>query len=159
MSALLPWIALGLMGAAIVGAFGAMLARSLFAMCMHLIAAGGCLAAMVLVLGAPASALALALFAAAWAPVLLLAAMSLSARAAKDPRHGWPWLSVAGAASVLGAMWWPLTSASPGAVAAQAAPLGAGLWLATLLLVTAVVAVGLLGYGERGALERRGDAS
>jgi hypothetical protein len=159
MIAALPWIALGLMAAAIVAAFGAILARSLFAMCMHLIAAGASVAAMALVLGAGESALAIVLFAAAWAPVLVLAAMLLSARAAKDMRRGWPWLSLAGAAAALCAIWWPLLQLGPVADAHAAyAPAGFGFWLAPLLLVTAVACVGLLGYGERGALGREGDA-
>lgn len=158
MSAALHWIALGLMGAGIVAAMGAIVARSLFAMCMHLLAAGGCIAVMVLVLGAPESALGLALFAAAWAPVLVLAAMLLSARASKGARHGLPWLSLLGAACVLAAIWWPLLLLEPVVAAAPFTPTGAGLWLAPLLLVTAVVAVGLLGYGERGALEHDGGA-
>lgn len=159
MSAAVLWIALTLMGAGVVAALGAILARSLFAMCMQLIAAGGCVAALVLVLGASQSALALALFAAAWAPVLVLAAMLLSARAAKDARRGWPWLSLIGAASVLAAIAWPLVSLELAAPAGPYTTLGAGLWLSPLLLVGALVCVGLLGYGERGSLERDGGST
>ena len=159
MTAALPWIALGLLGAALVAAFGAIWARSLFAMCMHLVAAGASVAAMALVLGAGEGALALALFGAAWAPVLLLAAMLLSARAAKDTRRGWPLLSLIGAAAALCAVWWPLlqleTRADAGGAYVSA---GMGFWLAPLLLVMAVACVSLLGYGERGALGSDGAA-
>ncbi len=159
MSAALPWIALGLLGAALVAAFGAILARSLFAMCMHLMAAGASVAAMALVLGAGEGALALALFGAAWAPVLLLAAMLLSARAAKDTRRGWPWLSLIAATAALCAVWWPLLQLETRTdVGGAYVSIGMGFWLAPLLLVMAVACVGLLGYGERGALGRDGAA-
>lgn len=153
MSAVLPWLALGLLAAAIVAAFGAIAARSLFATTMHLAAAGASVAAMALVLGAGDGALAVALFAAAWAPVLLMAAMLLSARTTKQARRRVPWLSMLGALAALGAVWWPLAELAPtGAVAQRHIAVGLGFWIAPVLLAAATACLGLLGFGERGAI-------
>lgn len=153
MTAVLPLLALGLLAAAIVAALGAIAARSLFATAMHLAAAGASVAAMALVLGASESALAIALFAAAWAPVLLIAAMLLSARTTKQARQRVPWVSMLGALIVLGAVWWPLAELAPvGAVAGRRVAVGLGFWIAPVLLAAAVACLGLLGYGERGAI-------
>jgi hypothetical protein len=108
-----------------------------------------------LVLGGGESALALGLFATAWAPVLLLAAMLLSVRAAKDARRGLPWLSLIGVAALLCAIWWPLLQLGPIVDAdVEYVPTGFGFWTAPLLFVAGVACVGLLGYGERGVLAR-----
>ena len=152
-------LALALACAALAVAIGALLARSLFAMCMNLGAAGALTAAAILAMGEGDGALVVALFAAVWAPILLLAAMLLSARAAKPKRGGAPWLSALSAAAVAAGMWFIIPDLAP-APADSAAPMSMlGAWLAPLLLATAAASVGLLGYGERGALQRRiGDA-
>lgn len=153
MTAVLPWFALGLLAAAIVAAFGAIAARSLFVTAMHLVAAGASVAAMVLVLGGGEGSLATALFAAAWAPVLLMAAMLLSARATRQARGRVPWLSMLGALVVAGAVWWPLAELAPmSAQAERHAAVGLGFWIAPILLAAATACLGLLGYGERGAI-------
>ncbi|MCX7356588.1 MAG: hypothetical protein NT015_00325, partial [Alphaproteobacteria bacterium] len=109
MSAILPWLAAALLGVAIATAIGAMLARSLFVMCVHVTVTGVAVAAAVLLLRADDGGVALALFAAAWAPVLLLAAMLLSVRATKaQQQHRFPWVSLLCAAVAAAAIWWPL---------------------------------------------------
>ncbi len=156
MIAALPWLALALMVVAIASAIGALAARSLFVACMHVLTVGVSVAAAALLLRGGDGGLALALFATAWAPVLLMAAMLLSARASKSARLRLPWLSVLGAAVAAGAIWWPLLELSAAAPVTPADALkGLSFWLAPVLLVTGAACVGVLGYGERGALTRR----
>jgi hypothetical protein len=152
----MDWLALALACAALAVATGAMLARSLFAMCMHLGAAGALTAAAVLGLGAGDVALPLALFAGAWAPVLLLAAMLLSARATRAARRRAPWFSILAAAAAGAGLWFIVPDLGPTAAPPPSAPHSAlGAWLAPLILASAGACVGLLGYGERGAFQRR----
>jgi len=154
MMALLPYLALALVGVAIASAIGAVGARSLFVTCMHIVCAGVSVAAALLLVRGGAGGLALALFAAAWAPVLLLAAMLLSGRSVKAQRARLPWISLAGAAVAACALWWPLLELR-GAAAVQMAPLVEALsfWLAPIAFVAVATCLGALGYGERGALE------
>ncbi|MGQ0533147.1 MAG: hypothetical protein ACT4OF_10735 [Caulobacteraceae bacterium] len=154
MSEALQWLALALLGVAMAAAFGAIIARSLFVTCMHLVTVGTSVAAVVLMLGAGEGALALALIAAAWAPVLLLAAMLLSVRATKQVHAGQVLLGWLAAAVVLGLAWWPLGQLGPAPEIISARPVGLGFWLAPLVLVAAAACLGLLGYGERGAMTR-----
>ena len=154
MSAILPWLAGALLGVAIATAIGAVLARSLFVTCVHVTVTGVAVAAAVLLLGADDGGVALALFAAAWAPVLLMAAMLLSVRATKAPQvRAFSWLSLLGAAAAAIAIWWPLLELAAAApVAIQGELAGLSFWLAPLLLVAGAGCVGVLGFGERGAL-------
>lgn len=157
MSAILPWLAAALLGVAIATAIGAMLARSLFVTCVHVIVMGVAVATAVLLIGADDGGVALALFAAAWAPVLLMAAMLLSARATKaqQPRR-FPWLSLLGAATAAVAIEWPLLEVAVAAsVEIQNELAGMGFWLAPLVLVAGLACVGVLGFGERGSLRQR----
>lgn len=157
MITLLPWLALALIAVAIASAAGALLARSLFVTCMHVIAAGVSCAAAAMLLRAGDGALAFAVFAGAWAPVLLLAAMLLSARSAKTSRRGLPWLSIASATVAAAAIWWPLFELRGAAPLPAAQPVEAlSFWLAPLVFAAVVTCLGALGYGERGALTRRG---
>jgi uncharacterized MnhB-related membrane protein len=150
------WIALALMLGVIAAALGAASARSLYAMSMYLTAAGALAAAALLAHGAGDAALAQALVGIGLAPFLVLAALLLSSRAAKPRRGGRPWLSIVAACAVAGAVLWTLPdlgAPAPARIALVADhPLAP--WLAPLLLVLAAACVGLLGYGERGALER-----
>jgi hypothetical protein len=146
-------LALALLCAALIAAFGAITSRSLFATCMYLAAAAAAVATTVLLSGAGHGALAVVLVAAAWTPVLLLAAMLLSARATKGGRGGVPWLTLVIGVAALVAVWWPLNELSAQSFAsAQAAPVNVAFWLAPLLLAAAAGAAAVLGYGERGAL-------
>lgn len=155
MSAVLPWLALGLMGVAIAAAVGAIASRSLFVMCVHVATAGVSVAAAGLLLRGGQGGLALALFAATWAPVLLMAAMLLGARSAKGAQRRTPWLSWIGAAFATGAIWWPLLELRGAAPEMGAHALaGLGFWLAPIALAAGAACVGVLGYGERGAYAR-----
>ncbi|MEZ5960213.1 MAG: hypothetical protein R3C30_07250 [Hyphomonadaceae bacterium] len=156
MSDFLPWLALALIGVAIASAIGAIAARALFVTCMHVIGAGVCAAAATMLLRAGDGALAFALFAAAWAPVLLLAAMLLSVRAVKSTRQRLPWASIGGALAAAVSLWWPLLElrGSDGAAVARSVA-ALSFWLAPLVFVAVATCLGALGYGERGALAHR----
>ncbi len=147
------WLAAPLLAAALAAGLGVIMARSLFAMCMCLAAAGASAAAAAALLEAGEGALALALVTAAWAPLLLLAAMLLSARAAKPLRRGRPYLSFVAAAATAGAVLWAAPELDAPARAAHGAAAPLGVWPAMLLFVTGAACVGLLGYGERGVLQ------
>jgi len=149
----LHWVALLLACATLAAAIATLTARSLFALCMHLAATGALAAATLLSLRAGDGALAAALVIAVWAPVLLLGAMLLSARAAK--RFPRPWTSLFAAALAGGAMLLALPDLGPAPPQMGAEAGAVGFWLAPLLLVAAAACVGVLGYGERGALQRR----
>lgn len=152
-------LALALTAGVIAAAFYAVTARSLFAMCVALVAAGALAAGALLALGAGGAALGQALFGVALAPVILLAALLLSSRAVKPARGGRPWLTIAAASAVAAAILWgapELAGPSTARVApAPAAPITP--WIAPLIFVAAAACVGLLGFGERGALERLPD--
>ncbi len=147
------WLAAPLLAAALAAGLGVIMARSLFAMCMCLAAAGASAAAAAALLGAGEGALALALVAAAWAPLLLLAAMLLSARAAKPRRRGRPYLSIVAAAVSAGAILWAAPELEAPARSVHGAAASLGVWPAMLLFVAGAACVGLLGYGERGVLQ------
>lgn len=145
-------LALVLMGLAIAAAVGALMARSLVAMVLCVAAVGALSASALLALGAGDAALAQALFAFALAPVILLAALLLSARAAKA-RRSVPLLTIGAAVAAGVAVLWATADMGP-APAAVPAPDGAlAPWLAPLVFVAVVSGFGLLAYGERGALE------
>lgn len=152
--AAMQWFALVLTGAALAAAVSALLARSLFAMCIYLSATGALGAAAALALGAGDAGLAIALFAAVWTPLLLLAAMLLSARATKTVRRGVPWLSLLAAFAAVAAIFAVAPDLGAPVVDRSDATLAVSAWLAPLLLVAAAACVGVLGYGERGALQR-----
>lgn len=152
MNAVLPWLAVALVGVAIASAIGALVARSLFVTCMHVVTAGVCAAGATVLVRSSEGAVAFALFAAAWAPVQLLAAMLLSARSVKAQRRAWPWVSLVCAALAAGALWWPLLDLR-GIAAPVAEPVMAlSFWLAPLVFSAVAACLGVLGYGERGAL-------
>lgn len=146
-------LALLLMACALAMVAGALMARSIFIVCMQVAGAGAVVAAVILLLGAGEGALALALFAVGWAPVLLLAGMLLAARTAAQ-RRGRPWLSIAAAIVAAGAMAWAARDAGLAPPPALGVFAGAvGVWLAPLVFASALACVALLGFGERGVLE------
>lgn len=149
-------LALVLLVAAIAAALEAIMARSLLAMCGHLAAAGALVGVVVLLLGGGDGALAAALFAIVWAPITLLGAVLLSTRSAKPGRSGRVWLTLLAAIVAAGALMWPLAELPAAAPSeTETATRGLGFWLAPILLAAAAACVGLLGYGERGALGRK----
>ena len=145
------WFASAFLAAALVAGFGVVMARSLLAMCVYLAAVGATVASSVALLGRGDGALALVLFAVGWAPLVLLAAMLLSARSVKGGRRGHPWLSIGTGAAMLGAILWAVRELGGSEVFVGAAT-QLGVWPAALIFVAAAGCVGLLGYGERGAL-------
>lgn len=146
-------LALAAAGSALIVGVAALMARSLFAMCMYLAAFGALAACATLALGGGDAALAVALLAGALAPVFVLAAMVLSARAAKA-RRGVPWLSFAAAALSAAALFvvLPEIGDAPDVVAPAAS--GAAFWLAPVMLAAAAACAAMLGYGERGAFDQ-----
>jgi hypothetical protein len=150
----LHWMALALAVAALFVGVGALLARSLFAMCMYVAGAGALAASALVALGAGDAALAVALSGAAWAPLLLLAAMLLSSRAAKPMRRGAPWFSLIAGIAAAAAVMFVVPDIGAAAVRRDGGESALGPWLAPLLLAAAAACVGMLGYGERGALQR-----
>jgi hypothetical protein len=146
-----PWIALALSLGVAAAALGAALARSLFTLVMCLAAAGALGAGALMANGEGEAALALALYGFGLAPFILLAVLALTARAAKTRRRAPPWASALAAlgASVV------LLAAAPefaaSAIGEAADPRGASFWLAPLMAVAAIVCLGCLGLGERGA--------
>lgn len=146
--------ALILMSAALACACGAATARSLFAMCMYLAAAAALTSATLLTLGAGAAALGVALFGVGLAPVMVLAALLLSARAVKPKRRGLAWITIAAAIAATGAMLWALPELSQARPAPMVPQFNLSALLAFVLFPAIAAVVALLGYGERGALER-----
>jgi hypothetical protein len=134
-------------------------ARSLFAMCMCSASCHACAAVTLMALGVGDAALALALFGAALAPVLMLAGLLLSARAAKSYKRGPVLFAGIAAAGAGAAMLWAspeLGSISPSLLQMHGA---VAPWIAALLFVAALGCVGALGYGERGPFEPLGRRS
>lgn len=148
----LPFAAAALMLAVLATAAAALMARSLFAMCVGLAAAGATGSAMLISLSARDGALALAIVAAGWAPLLLFGAMLLSTRTSKNRARGLPWLTgLAGAGAILVFAWVGIQIEAPAPRSTPHAELG--VLAAPLLLVVASICIGLLGFGERGVLD------
>lgn len=148
------WVALVLIAAAIACACAAAMARSLFSMTAWLFAIAALASAALLALSAGDSALNLILLGVGFTPALILALLLLSTRAAKSRRRGAPWLTItaaaaAGAVVVMGAL-----KLAPSAAPVAAPPGALAPWLVLLVFTGAIACVGLLGFGERGALER-----
>ncbi len=135
--------------AAALAALAALQVRALFATAMGLAGASACAAAALVALGAGEGALAIALFGGALAPVMLLAGVLLSARAAKALPRKPIWFGI-GAAALLGAllMWAaPELAAAPAPPAPQAV---IGPWIAAIVFVAGLGVAALIGFGERG---------
>jgi len=149
-------IALVLTLGAIAAALGAVTARALFASVMYLIVVAALAGAAILTLGVGDAALALFLLGVGVAPILLLGAILLSVRAAKPRRSGTPWLSIGASIAITAALAWGVADlgvAGTGLATESVSPLAP--WLAPLVFVACAACVALLGYGERGALDRR----
>jgi len=150
------WLGLVLIVFAAIAAFGALAARSAFAMVMYLAVVAALAAAAIAALGAGDAGLGLALVGVAIAPFVLLGAVLLSARASK--RGAFPWLSAGLGAVSLAPLGWALMDLREApALSSQDAGI-AGVWLALIVFVTACACIGLLGFGERGIMQRRPEA-
>ena len=147
-------LTIALLASALAAGFGLVMARSLVAMCVSLAAVGAATAALMALLGRGDGALALVLFSVGWAPLLLLAAMLLSARSVKGPRRRRPWLSMGAGGAIVGALVWATRELNEPAAALVSAPPQLSVWPVVLIFVAATACVGLLGHGERGALHQ-----
>jgi uncharacterized MnhB-related membrane protein len=147
-------IALVLSACVLAAALGALTARSLFSMAMLVAAVGAMAAAALAAQGAVDAALAQAFVGAALAPFVILACLLLSTRATKPRRSGRPWLTMAGGVAVAAALIWLLPDISPRQFPPAIAGDATMFWLAPLMFVAVAAAAALLGYGERGALQR-----
>lgn len=147
----LPWIAAvcGFMALAV--AVAVLTARSLFSVAIGLAALSACMSGALASLGYGDGAVALALFGGAIAPVLFLAGVLLSSRAAKPRKRGAPWLSIIAGGLAAAAMVWTAPSLGAGEAIATGHG-GAPIALAALVFVAVAACVALLGYGERGVL-------
>ncbi|GAM98832.1 hypothetical protein U91I_02468 [alpha proteobacterium U9-1i] len=152
---LVEWLAFALCVVASVAAIGALTARSLISMAMFVAAAGATAAGALAASGAAVAAVSFAVVSAVLAPFVILACLLLSTRTAKPRRGARPWPSIVGAAAVVAALLWVLPDLTPAHmndVGADSS--GALFWFAPMFFVGVSATVGLLGYGERGALQR-----
>lgn len=145
-------LALAFSVGAIATTLGALLARSLVSMTMFLAATAALAGGAMLALGAGDAALAWVLIGVGLAPVAFLAVMLLSVRTAKA-RRGLPVFALAAAFAAGAGVLWATADVGPGAPT-LASNGGLAGWLTPLLFVAVAACVGLLGYGERGALQR-----
>ena len=149
------WLALVLILASVALAAVALVSRALFVVAMYLAACGALCAAAFSLFGAAQGALAVALVFALFAPLVLLAVVLLSSRTAKAQRRPRPWLSAIAAIVLAGGIFWVMPElAAPVPRGPAPLPDAPGGWLAPLVFVVTAACAALLGYGERGALQR-----
>jgi hypothetical protein len=146
-------VAIALFAAAFAAGVAAVAARALFASIMALAAAAALVAAALAFLGATHGALIAALGFAVLTPTLLLGAVLLSARSAKAQTSAPRWLA-AGAAAMIGGIVFAATGdlGVPARLAPDASILG---WVGVVIFAGVVACVGMLGFGEAGAIEKR----
>jgi hypothetical protein len=152
-----PWMAVSAVILALIAAAAVFMARSLFTLAMSIAAFCACMAGGVAALGFGDASLALAVFGAAIAPVVLLGGMLLTARSVKPRKSALPWLSIVAALGAAAAMLWaiPTIDLSASITKAQGS---SGADVVAVLFAACVGCIAVLGYGERGVLEsRKGD--
>lgn len=146
------WLAVALALGVAVLAIAMLRARSLFITAASVAAMSALAAGAVLLLGGGDGAVALAAFGVGVAPLVVLGAVLLSARTAKGGRggliaHGIGLIAAIAAAGLIAPEW---TAHAPSDAAQAPTPL----WLGLLVFVAAAACVAILGFGERGALDR-----
>jgi hypothetical protein len=146
------WLAFVLASGAAIAGIGAGMARTHFVSVLYLAAAMMLAAMAMLAFGADQAAVALAIAGIAWVPLFLFGGVLLSGKAVRSRARG-RWLVTAVAIMSGAVVAWAARDSLP--ETALAAPQGFGVWLAPLILAPTIVCIGLLGFGERGALERR----
>jgi len=148
--------ALVLTGIALALAVAALRARALFVASVYAGLVAAIASAALLANGAVLAAVALAIFGAAFLLVWVLGGMLLSANSVKATRRGAPWLTFLSAFATAGL----ILVVAPELAATRPAPItepvGLPALLSALMFVAGISVIGLIGYGERGALERRG---
>lgn len=146
------WLASVLALGAGVMAVVALRARSLFVTAACVAGVAALSAAAVLLLGGGDGAVAIAAFGVAIAPVVVMGGVLLSARTAKTMRSGvWPSAVAVVAGLAAAAAIAPELAAAPATTLPHAPT---SLWLGALVFVAAAACVAVLGYGERGVLQR-----
>lgn len=146
------WLAVALALGVAVLALAMLRARSLFITATAVAAMSALAAGAVLLLGGGDGAVALAAFGVGVAPLVLMGAVLLSSRTAKGGRSGLIAHGIGVAAAIAGAVliapeW---TTRAPSDAAQAPTPL----WLGVVVFVAVVACVAILGFGERGALDR-----
>jgi len=146
------WLAGVLALGAGVMAVAALRARSLFVTAACVAGVVALAAAAALLLGGGDGAVAMAAFGVAFAPLVIMAGVLLTARTARTTRGGL-WVSVVAVVAGLAAaaVIAPELGGAPAALLSHA-PIS--LWLGALVFVAAAGCVAVLGYGERGVLQR-----
>jgi hypothetical protein len=149
------WLAVAFALVAVIGGLAAGAARSLVGVCLSLVAVGASAACVLLLRDQGDAALAMVLVVCGWAPLLLLGGLLLSVQTTKPLSGGRPWLSVAAACTAAAVLLLaPLDfDLARNAAAPDDGDVSFVLWMTPLIFVMAIAAIGLLGYGERGALE------
>jgi hypothetical protein len=129
------------------------LTRTMFLVVLFSCALAVCVSVAVFGMGGADGALALTLVSVAWTPIILLGGVLLTTRSARRTRWTKSAPAVLAAAASFGAITW----ASPELMVGAAPGLEVGApieGVAPLMLAAALACVGLLGYGERGALQQ-----
>ena len=148
--------ALVLTGVALALAVAALRARALFVASVYAGLVAALASAALLANGSVLAAVAMAIFGAAFLLVWVLGGMLLSANSVKATRRGAPWLTFLSAFAMAGL----ILAVAPELAATRPAPITEAVGLpalrSALMFVAGISVIGLIGYGERGALERRG---
>jgi len=136
-------------------AMTALAARALFVAVASSALMGAVAGLALLANGAVLPAISLVVLGVALFPALLLGGMLLSTNAAKDSRRRARWLTMFAALATTAV----IAAVTPELVATRSVsfpePAGLPALLAAVMFVAGVSVIGLIGYGERGALERR----
>lgn len=148
-------IAVVLSGVALALAIAALTARALFVACVFCALLSAVAAVVLLAQGAALPAIALAIFGAALLPLWFLAGLLLSGNAVKTTRRRAPWLTLVAALATAAL----IVAVAPDLAITHGlragAPSGLPALVGAVIFVAAISVIGLLGFGERGALERR----
>lgn len=136
-------------------AMTALAARALFVACVSGALVGAVAGLVLLANGAVLPAIGLIVLGVALFPAWLLGGMLLSTNAAKDSRRRAPWLTLLAALATTAV----IVTVTPDVAATRSVsfpePAGLPALLAAIMFVAGVSVIGLIGFGERGALERR----
>ena len=153
-----PGIAALFIAFAIAAACAAATARSLVSMSFSVFVCAAFTATALFVLGRGGAALDIALLGAGLAPCIVLAMLLLSARATRSGKRMPPWVTIAAASILCAVVFLSLPQLPALPARADNAEAGLAFWLAAIVFVTGVSCLGLLGFGERGALTRAHDS-
>jgi len=128
--------------------------RSLFVSCILCMLVAAAASVVFTIQGAILAAIAVACLGVGLVPVFVLGGMLVSSTSVKSRRSRTPWLTAVAvlAASGVVLMLVPDLAATP--AAARPAPQGHDVLIVAILFVAGATAISLIGYGERGVLER-----